>query len=103
MALVEELYRITATFPKGELYGLTNQIRRSAVSVPCNIAEGAARSGSRELRQFLAIAQASLSELDTLLDIAKRVGYLRDIQATTARVDQVAGLISKLRSSIQTA
>jgi len=103
MTLVEDLYRITAVFPKEELYGLTNQIRRAAVSVPCNIAEGAARSGPRELRQFLSIAQASLSELDTLLEIAGRIGYLLDTRATISRLDQLTGLIAKLRSSIRVA
>ena len=100
MTLVEHLYRVTAPFPQSEAYGLTSQIRRAAVSVPSNIAEGAARSGPKELRQFLSIAQASLSELDTLVDIANRVGYLQDPESTVARIDQVSGLLAKLKSSI---
>ncbi len=56
MTLVEHIYQITGSFPASELYGLTSQLRRAAVSVPTNIAEGAARSGARELRQFLSIA-----------------------------------------------
>ena len=101
MGLVEHLYKLTGTFPQSEMYGLTSQIRRAAVSVPSNIAEGAARSGAKELRQFLSIAQASLSELDTLVDIAARVGYLRDGATTIERIDQLTGLLSKLRSSIR--
>jgi len=103
MVLVEHLYQVTATFPQSELYGLTNQIRRAAVSVPSNIAEGAARSGAKELRQFLSIAQASLSELDTLVDIAARVGYLANPTSTVERIDRLSGLVSKLRSAIRTA
>jgi four helix bundle protein len=100
MGLVEHLYRVTAGFPGSELYGLTSQIRRAAVSVPTNIAEGAARAGSRELRHFLSIAQGSLSELDTLVDIAGRLGYLPDLASTQSIIDAVSGLVSKLRQSL---
>jgi four helix bundle protein len=75
MTLVESVYALTATFPVEERYGLVSQLRRAAVSVPCNIAEGFARNGSKELLQFLAIAGASLSELDTLLELAQRLGF----------------------------
>ena len=102
MTLVEHVYQITASFPQSELYGLTSQIRRAAVSVPSNIAEGAARSGAKELRQFLSIAQASLSELDTLVDVAARVGYLADPSTTTEKIDRLSGLVSRLRSAIRT-
>jgi four helix bundle protein len=102
MVLVEHVYQITAIFPQSELYGLTSQIRRAAVSVPSNIAEGAARSGAKELRQFLSIAQASLSELDTLVDIAARIGYLKDPASTIERINQLSGLVSRLRSAIRT-
>jgi four helix bundle protein len=102
MGLVEHLYRVTAGFPGSELYGLTSQIRRAAVSVPVptNIAEGAARAGSRELRHFLSIAQGSLSELDTMIDIAGRLGYLADPAVSQSLIDAVSGLISKLRQSL---
>jgi four helix bundle protein len=101
MTLVEQLYSVTAGFPREELYGLTTQIRRAAVSVPCNIAEGAARSGPKELRRFLSIAQASLSELDTLVEIAVRLGYVQNAETAVSRIDALSGLISKLRSSIR--
>ena len=74
--LVTQLYKITKQFPKEELYGLTNQIRRSAVSIPSNISEGAARNQTKEYIRFLNIAQGSLSELETQLIIAKNLGYI---------------------------
>jgi len=70
MDLVSNIYKITEPFPNKELYGLTNQIRRAAVSVPSNIAEGAARSSKKEFIQFLYIALGSLSELETQIIIA---------------------------------
>ncbi len=75
MDLVEEIYRLTRTFPSHEVYGLTNQMRRAAVSIPSNIAEGHTREGSKEYLQYLSIAQASLAELETQLEIAVRLKY----------------------------
>ena len=72
------IYSTTKTFPKEELYGLVSQIRRAAVSIPSNIAEGAARKSIKEYLQFLYIAQGSISELEYLLHLSKRIGYLRD-------------------------
>lgn len=66
MELVKKIYRETRFFPADEQYGLTSQLKRAAVSVPVNIAEGAARSTGKEFKHFLSIAQGSLSELDTL-------------------------------------
>ena len=65
MALVARIYSLTEGFPKSEVYGLSSQMRRSAISIPSNIAEGAARKSNAEFLQFLSIAQGSLSELDT--------------------------------------
>jgi len=76
MDLVLTVYKFTEEFPQHEKYGITNQIRRSAVSIPANIAEGAARQTKKEFMQFLHISQGSLSELDTHLELAKRLGYL---------------------------
>jgi len=70
MKLVEMVYRETACFPKEEIYGLVSQIRRAAVSVPSNIAEGAGRNYSKELLQFIGIASGSLAELETQLELA---------------------------------
>lgn len=77
MEIVEKIYKTTSSFPSHERYGLTSQIRRAAVSVPSNIAEGAARQTPKELINFLHIAQGSLSELDTHLDIAKNLDFWR--------------------------
>ncbi len=74
--LVTEIYKITQNFPKEDLYGLTNQIRRCAVSIPSNIAEGSARQSDKELIQFLYIALGSLAELETQLLIAQNLSYI---------------------------
>jgi len=76
MDVTFDLYMLTRDFPKEELYGLTSQIRRSAVSVASNIAEGAARSSRKEFSQFLYIALGSVAELETQLLLASRLGYL---------------------------
>jgi four helix bundle protein len=76
MELVEEVYNITKGFPQDERYGLTNQIRKAAVSIPSNIAEGQSR-GSRDFIRFLSIAHGSLSEVETQMEIALRLGYAK--------------------------
>jgi len=74
--LTETLYHVTASWPKEEQYGLVSQIRRAAVSVPANIAEGAGRRTSGEFVHFIGIARGSLAELETLLIIARRLDYI---------------------------
>jgi four helix bundle protein len=76
MELVELVYHLARTFPKHEIYGLCSQIQRAAVSIPSNIAEGHAREHLKEYLHHLSMAQASLAELETQLDIASRLGYL---------------------------
>jgi len=100
MDLVEEIYKITALFPKDELYALTNQMRRAAVSVPSNIAEGAARNGSKEFLYFLSIARGSLSELETQLQIAVRLGYMKK-ESFPSNIDTIFGLLGGLMKSIR--
>ncbi len=99
--LVEMVYKATNGFPQEELYGLVNQMRRAAVSIPSNIAEGAARASKKEFTQFLHIALGSVSEIETQLIIAKRLGYLDNLdsgeeQIGTAR-KLILGLIRYLR------
>jgi four helix bundle protein len=76
MDLVVEIYELTKTFPRDEIYGLTSQLRRASVSVPSNISEGAAGRSVTQFRNFLSVALGSLNEISTQLEIAHRVGYL---------------------------
>jgi four helix bundle protein len=76
MDLVTRVYQVSMGFPKAEIYGLTSQLRRAAVSVPSNIAEGYGRSGRREFAHALSIALGSLAEVETQILIAERLGYL---------------------------
>src|SRR5881628_197411 len=89
MDLVTSIYRATESFPKTETYGLTSQIRRAAVSVPANIAEGQGRRLAGEYLQFLANARGSLLELDTHLEIAVRLGILSEGLHQAALMDQL--------------
>ncbi|MGK6352517.1 four helix bundle protein [Parapedobacter sp. DT-150] len=105
MNLVELIYKSTGSFPREEVYGLTSQIRRSAVSIPSNIAEGFMRKNTREYLQFLYIAQGSLGELDTQLEIVKRLNYLDDSTAVDEDIEtirkQLYGLINSLKQRIK--
>jgi four helix bundle protein len=78
--LVVAVYNVSASFPRAELFGLTSQLRRSAVSVPSNVAEGHSRSSTAEFLRHISIAQGSLSELETQLPISERLGYLKGDQ-----------------------
>ena len=80
MALVTSIYRTTATFPKDELFGLTSQLRRAAVSIPSNIAEGQGRLSEKEFRFFLGQARGSLMEVETQLQIAENLEYVEKEQ-----------------------
>jgi four helix bundle protein len=102
--LVVEVCRLTRTFPDEERYALTVQMRRSVVSIPSNIAEGAARNTKKEFAHYLHIAQASLSELDTHLEVAERLGYVPDnarkgVDVLMVRIDKlVSGLIKSIKT-----
>lgn len=99
--LVDIIYKVTKSFPKEELYCLTSQIRRSAISVPSNIAEGAARSSKKEFIQFLYIALGSLSELETQIIIANRQGYLNNLNSLLENIKVIQKLINGLIYSIK--
>ena len=100
MTLVELIYRETATFPASERYALAAQVRRAAVSVPSNIAEGAARNTRAEFRHFLGITCGSVAELETQLEIAQRLGFLTDDCAAFRQCRRVASFVRRLRASI---
>lgn len=101
MELVTEIYRITNNFPRDEVYGLTSQMRRAAVSVPSNIAEGAARTSNKEFLQFLSIARGSLSELETQIMISINLDYVQDMDQVLTRVSTVFALLGGLLKSIR--
>jgi len=75
MTLVSDVYKYTQSFPTEEKYGIVSQMRRSAVSIPSNIAEGSARNSTKEFVQFLYVSLGSIAELDTQIEIADRLGY----------------------------
>lgn len=79
MDLVEEIYRLTSSFPADEKFGITSQIRRCAISIPSNIAEGSGRKSKKVFRNFLEIANGSINELKTQIEICKRIGILNEI------------------------
>ena len=94
MLLVKEIYAVTTDFPKEEMFGLVSQMRRAAVSIPSNIAEGAAREGDKEYSHFLSIARGSLSELDTQVQIAVMLSYIAEDHTLHGLLDRVGKLLS---------
>jgi len=93
--LVTEVYRNTSKFPREEIFALTSQIRRCAVSIPSNIAEGEGRKGAPEFARFLRIAQGSLAELQTQLIVSERLGYLprTQFEALSKMTEEVGRLL----------
>jgi four helix bundle protein len=100
VALATHIYQITEKFPKSEIYGLTSQMRRAVVSISSNIAEGAARTSSKEFAQFLNIAGGSLSELDTQLEIAHNLLFLTNEQRQETDI-KIESISSKLAGLIK--
>jgi four helix bundle protein len=103
MTLVQEVYKFTTDYPQNEIYGLTNQMRRAAVSIPSNIAEGAARTSSKEFTRFLSVSQGSLAELETQTILSERLGFLAGTDSTKMLGDmnliraQLTGLIRYIK------
>ncbi|MFO7651304.1 MAG: four helix bundle protein [bacterium] len=102
VSLVEEGYRLTAGLPASERYGLAAQLRRAAVSIPSNIAEGAARQTKREFAQFLFMARGSMSEVDTQMEIARRLGFLGagDMQQLDRDLEELMKLLHGVLRSL---
>ena len=102
--LVTDIYKATRQFPKEEIYGLTSQIRRAAVSVPSNIAEGQARLSKLEFKNFLSHARSSLVEVETQLLIARNLGYLSEPAAgqLLEQTTEVARILNGLLNTVRT-
>ena len=99
MLLAEEAYGLCGSFSKQEIYGLTSQLQRSAVSIPSNIAEGQGRNSPNEFRHFLGIALGSLAELETQILLAQRFNYITEQQS--GKVLQLADEIGKMLKGLQ--
>ena len=99
--LTVDVYSLTKSFPKEEMYGLVSQIRRCAVSVPSNIAEGQARKYHQQFAHFLSIAQGSLAELETQMIISKKLGYIVDeLSELLEKIDSIGKMLTKLKQNI---
>jgi len=92
---------MTKHFPDNERFGLCSQMQRTAVSIPSNIAEGAARSGNKEFLYFLSIARGSLCELETQVMISRELGYARDDRETTKLINELFAKLCALMNSIK--
>jgi four helix bundle protein len=99
MEMTLEVYRLAPSLPREETYGLRSQITRAAVSVPANIAEGWARESNRQKAQFLAIAQGSLAEVETLLTLCERLGWFPSKETAGLRglLDEVSRMLTAMR------
>lgn len=103
MNLVEQVYQASKQFPKEELYGLTSQVRRSAVSIPSNIAEGQARKSTAEFLNFLSIANGSRAEMETQIQLALRLKYVTNdtAQSILSLSEEVNRLLNGLMNSLK--
>jgi four helix bundle protein len=103
MELAERCYQETRAFPKEELFGLTSQIRRAAVSVPANIAEGHGRYHTKEFLHHLSVARGSLMEVETHLQLSQRVGLLKPetVDGLLTITDEISRMLSGLRQSLE--
>jgi four helix bundle protein len=102
--LVVHIYRLTDTFPKTEIYGITSQIRRAAVSIPSNIAEGKGRGTRADFAHFLVMARGSGCELETQLTITENLGYItkQELGGILTELDEVMKMLNGLISSLKT-
>lgn len=96
MQLVKEVYLITERFPKSELFGLTSQMRRAAVAIPSNIAEGFARKHRKEYKQFLLVAFGSGAELETQFILSKELNFAKDFYKAESLLEEVQKMLNKM-------
>jgi four helix bundle protein len=101
MDLVVEIYRLSSLLPKEEVFGLSAQMRRAAVSIPSNLAEGSARASTKELVQFLSIALGSASELDAQLEVIRCFRLVDDVGSTQEKLDRVAEQLAAMRVALR--
>lgn len=103
MVLAADVHRLTTELPRHELFGLSSQLRRAAISIPSNVAEGAARRTTREFLSFLHIARGSFAELETQLHLAVDIGYLTDpaLAPVRGRLDEVGRLLNAVIVSLR--
>lgn len=99
--LVQEIYTITATYPPEEKFGLTSQMRRAAISISSNIAEGASRSSGKERKRFYEIARSSLVELDTQLEISLRLQYVtrKDLNLVDSLINEIFAMLTSMKAN----
>lgn len=100
MEFVQNIYRLTRKFPQEEQYGLSAQMRRAAISIPSNIAEGAARNSVKEFKQFLYISLGSASEIETQLEIAEGLGYISDGKSFQTNIIEIRKMLMGLISFV---
>jgi four helix bundle protein len=101
--LAEQVYRLTANFPRHELFGMSSQLQRAAVSISLNVAEGRERDSTGDYLRFVSIAKGSLAEVETLLELARRLNYAEqsDIAALNERCSQIGRQLHALRASLK--
>ncbi len=102
MSLVESVYRLSAEFPADERFGLAQQLRRAAVSIPSNVAEGAGRSNTGELGHFLGIALGSAAEVETQLELAVRLKFVAGVGDALELLENVRKQLIVFRRSLKT-
>jgi four helix bundle protein len=103
VTLAKLVYRLTVRFPREEKFGLTSQIRRAAVSVPSNVAEGQARQSTKEFLQFLSHAEGSLAELETQILLSVELGFVwqEDVKEILAKIDELQKMLVGLKRKIE--
>ena len=101
MSLAEDVYGIVAKFPKDEQFALSSQLRRAVISVPSNIAEGFGRDTTKDFLHFIAMARGSLYEVCTQIELAKRLGYVRDPESVLDKAGRAAMMLNSLGSKLR--